>query len=228
MNAAAKYNRSTLLVVTTTLTILFGCERGSDLSNTARANFFTDRRPFDIQLIEEDISGLTDAISSHPRDSRLLVARGFIYAALNEFDDAIADLERAADIEPNTDTADRYGPDKNSVHYLLALAYWQGGAAGEAIAAFSKVLSANPEYSPGYYYRGMAKLAVGDTSGAINDIEQAKNLGNKPHYAETLQQLRGQRSRGRILATYVSCFHPNKAPQSRPFGYVWEITHEVK
>lgn len=231
MNGVPKHGNSIFLVFATALIVLFGvlgCGRGSGLSNTAKSNFFTDRRPFDIELINEDINRLTNAISSNPSDSRIIVARGFIYAALNEFDSAIADLARAANINPNTDTADPYGPGKNGVHYLLGLAYWQSGKARKAVSHFSKVLSANPKHSRSYYYRGMAKLALGNRLGAINDIEQANKLVNEPYYAQTLHELRGQRSRERIFGTYVLCFHPNKPPQSRPFGYVWEIRHEVK
>jgi len=139
-----------------------------------------------------------------------------------------ADFKKAASINPDTDTADPYGPGENGVYYLFALAYWQNGELKKAIPNFSNVLFANPKYSRGYYYRGMAKLALGDRSGTIKDIEQANNLANESYYTQTLNELRGQRSRERIFGTYVLCFHPNKPPQNRPFGYVWEIRHEVK
>ena len=198
------------------------------LSDTGKSLFFTDRRPFDRELIDEDISRLSDAISASPKDARLWVARGFIHAALTDFKRAIFDLEEAARLDPNTDTADRYGQKENAVVYLLALAYWQNGQPAEAIKHFSIVIDTNPSHALSRFYRGMASLEAGDRAGALKDIEAALSLQKESMYEQVLGEIKGQGGREAIFASYVICFHPNKPPQSRPFGYVWEILHQVR
>jgi len=206
---------------------LCACERDPGLSTTAKSVFFTDKRPFDINLISEDIDRFTRGLVSSPENSRLLVARGFIYAALNEFDRAIGDLELAAEINPNTNIAVPYGPGRNGVYYLLALAYWQSGKPEEAIYFFSKVLDADPRHSNSYFYRGMAKLASGNRPGAILDVEEASKLFGNSLYADTLRELGGEYSGERLSSTYITCFLVNQLSQGRPFGYTWEIRNEV-
>lgn len=198
------------------------------LSDTGKSVFFTDSRLFDRELIDEDISRLSDAISETPRDARLRVARGFIYAALTDFKRAISDFEEAARLDPNTDTADPYGPNENAVIYLLALAYWQNGQPAEAIEHFSIVIDTNPSHARSCFYRGMASLEAGNRATAIKDIEAALSLQKESMYEQVLGEIKGQGGREAIFASYVICFHPNNPPQSRPFGYVWEIQLQVR
>jgi len=198
------------------------------LSDTGKSVFFTDRRPFDRKLIDEDISRLSKAISENPKDARLWVARGFIHAALTDFKRAISDFEEAARLDPNTDTADPYGPKKSAVLYLLALAYWQNGQPAEAIKHFSIVIDRNPSHARSRFYRGMASLEAGNRANAIKDIEAALSLQKESMYEQVLGEIKGQGGQEAIFASYVICFHPNKPPQNRPFGYIWEIQHQVR
>lgn len=198
------------------------------LSNTGKSVFFTDRRPFDYKLINADINRLSDAISENPKDARLRVARGFIYAALTDFKRAIPDFEEAAQLDPNTNTADPYGPKENAAVYLLALACWQNGHTTEAIKHFSTVIDKNPSHARSRFYRGMAFLEAGDSTAAIKDIETALTLQKESMYEQVLSEIKGQDVREEIFASYVICFYSNKPPQSRPFGYVWEIQHRAQ
>ena len=197
------------------------------LSNTGRSVFFTDRRGLDRELVDEDIQRLTDAISDSPEDSRLLVARGFIHAALTDFTKAIEDFEEATRLNPNTDAANPNGPDKNSVEYLLALAHWQNGLPEKAVGHFSAVVQSNPTYARALFYRGLASLEAGDRATALRDVEAAARQDSERMYQKVLDELKGAKGRERIFASYVMCFHSNKPPQNRPFGYVWEIQHQV-
>lgn len=227
-------SNSGLFVLIMVLTIaVTGCNQSPDgkrrkLSDTGKSVFFTDRRPFDRKLIDEDIQRLTEAISQSPQTSRLLVARGFIYAALTDFQKAIRDFEQAAAIDPNTDTADLRGPKKNGVHYLLALAHWQNGNLNEAIKYFSSVIEQNSDHARSRFYRGLASLEAGKPITTLEDIQAALSMENERMYAQVLSEIKGERSSQRsIFASYVISFHANKPPQSRPFGYVWQIQHEV-
>jgi len=197
------------------------------LSDTGKSVFFTDRRPFDRELIDEDISRLSDAISQNPEDARLRVARGFIYAALTDFKRAIPDFEEAAQLDPNINTADPYGPKENPIIYLLALTYWQNGHLAEAIKHFSIVIDKNPNHARSHFYRGMVFLEAGDRATAIKDIEAALTFQNESIYKQAFDEIKDQSGHEKIFASYIICFHANKPPQSRPFGYVWEIQHQV-
>jgi tetratricopeptide (TPR) repeat protein len=223
-----------LFILITILTIaVANCNQSPDgkkrkLSDTGKRVFFTDRRPFDRKLIDEDIQRLTEAISQSPQTSRLLVARGFIYAALTDFQKAIRDFEQAAAIDPSTDIADPRGPKKNGVHYLLALAHWQNGNLNEAIKYFSSVIQQNPDHARSRFYRGLASLEAGKVITTLDDIQTAISMENERMYAQVLSEIKGERSsKESIFASYVISFHANKPPQNRPFGYVWEIQHKV-
>jgi len=204
-----------------------GGARRRHLSDTGKSVFFTDHRGLDRKLVDEDIQRLTEAISGSPEDARLFVARGFSYAALTEFTKAIADFETATRLNPNIDTANPYGPEKNGVDYLIALADWQNGFPEKAVGHFSSVVDSNPNYARALFYRGLASLEAGNRSAAIKDVEAAARHDSERMYQQVLDELQGAKGRERIFASYVMCFHSNKPPQNRPFGYVWEIQHEV-
>jgi len=197
------------------------------LSDTGKSVFFTDHRGLDRELVDEDIQRLTEGISGDPKNARLFVSRGFIYAALTEFTKAIADFEEAARLNPNTDTANPYGPDNNGVQFLIALAKWQNGFPEMAMGHFSSVVDSNPNYARVLFYRGLASLEAGNRASAIKDIEAASRQDSERIYQQVLDELRGAKGSERIFASYVMCFHSNKPPQSRPFGYVWEIQHQA-
>lgn len=198
------------------------------LSDNGKSLFFTDRRPFDRELINQDISRLGDAISHNPKDARLRVARGFIYAALTDFKRAILDFEEAVRLDPNINTAVIYGPWESAINYLLALAYWQNGYLMEAIKHFSIVIDNNSNHAQSLFYRGMAFLEAGDRTAAIKDIEAALVLKKEGMYGQALDEIKGHGGRETIFASYVICFQSSKPPQSRPFGYIWEIQHQVQ
>jgi tetratricopeptide (TPR) repeat protein len=202
--------------------------RKRELSDTGKSVFFTDRRPFDQDLINEDIERLTTGIARSPRDARLLVARGFIYAALTKFAKAIPDFDEAARLDPQVSIESPYGPDKSGVTYLTALAYWQNGSPGKGIDLFSQVLAANPRFDRAFFYRGLARNEVGDRTNAIQDVSAAARLNGDTIYQKALDQLRGVKSDEDIYATYFICFYANRPPENRPFGYVWEIQHEIR
>ena len=212
---------------------LAGCDAGGGgakrryLSDTGKSVFFTDHRGLDREIVDQDIQRLTEAISGSPEDARLFVARGFIYAALTEFSKAIEDFEKAGRFNPNTDTANPYGPEKNGVDYLLGLAYWQNGSPEKGMGYFSSVVDSNPNYARALFYRGLASLEAGDKTAATKDVEAAAKQDSERMYQQVLDELRGAKGKERIFASYVMCFHSNKPPQNRPFGYVWEIQHQV-
>jgi tetratricopeptide (TPR) repeat protein len=206
------------------------------ISDIGRAHFFTDNRPFDKNLVDEDINILTNSLAKNPNDVQSLVSRGFIYAALTDFDGAMSDFQKAVKIDPNADTGDPYAPIKNQVYYLLALTEWQSGRTQDAVKDFSRVIEADGTHARTYFYRGMASLELGDRSSAVKDIEAASRMDNPAGgypdpmavaYPGILDEIEGRPVRERIVSSYVMCFLSNKPPQLRPFGYVWEIQHKV-
>ena len=98
----------------------------------------------------------------------------------------------------------------------------------EAIKYFSVVIEKNPSYARSHFYRGMAYLEAGDGAKAIKDIEMAQTIQKDDLYEQVLGEIRGQVGRESIFATFVICFQSGNPPQSRPFGYVWEIQHPVR
>lgn len=114
-----------LFLITTT--ILIGCEGG--LSNIEKSVFFTDRRGFDREIVNEDLHKLSDAIKSNPNNAELFVARGFIYAALHKYTDAISDFELAAKIDSDVDIR---CSKHSSIYYLLTLVHRAQGNMTEA------------------------------------------------------------------------------------------------
>ena len=119
---------------------------------------------------------MSDALGASPTDARLYVARGSIYAALNQFSKAIADLTAAEKLNPGVDTADPYAPATNAVRFLLAVAHWQAGHRKEAIDYFSQVIADNPMHAKSLYYRGLVYWKSGDKARAVADIESQREL----------------------------------------------------
>ncbi len=101
--------------------------------------------------MNEAVDVYTEAIPSHPKDARLLRHRGHRYISLRRFDDAIADLERAArliagqpdEIEPDGMPNARNIPLTTTafnVWYHLGLARYLKGDFAGALAAYRETM----------------------------------------------------------------------------------------
>lgn len=211
--------------------LLSGCSQEGRLDDFAKSLIFTDRRGYDQEIINEDISLLSQAIKREPNSGKLYLSRGFVYATIHEYSKAIEDFTKASLLEAPSVGAYN-APARNGATYWLGLAYWQRGDRQEGLKYLSKTIEDNPDHALSYFYRGMIKWQIKDKTGAIKDMETAVQYSmsgdNMRMYQCVLEEMRGVNNSGeKIACTFVICFLSNNPPQSRPFGYVWQITHEV-
>jgi len=138
--------------------------------------------------------------------------RGLAYNQKGDPDRAIADFNKAIELNPNFAVAygmrgvayDHKGdPDRAIADYSKAIEldpnlalfygergidYNQTGDPDRAIADFNKVIELNPNFAPAYGARGSAYETKGDPDRAIADYRKATELGFAPS-KERLKQL---------------------------------------
>ncbi|MDX1547401.1 MAG: tetratricopeptide repeat protein [Rhodothermales bacterium] len=145
----------------------FGPERRAELEadlEAARAAYEADpddadaiiwlgRRLAYLWRYRDAVEVFTEGIEKHPADARLYRHRGHRYITLRRFDDAVADLERAAALIEGT--PDEVEPDgqpnaagiptstlHTNVYYHLGLAHYLRGDYERALEAFERCLVA--------------------------------------------------------------------------------------
>lgn len=109
------------------------------------------RRLAYLERYREAVDVFTDGIERHPGDARLYRHRGHRYITLRRFDDAIRDLERAAELTAGV--PDEVEPDgapnrlgiptsttQGNVHYHLALAHYLEGDYERSLASWQDAL----------------------------------------------------------------------------------------
>lgn len=96
---------------------------------------------------------------------------GFMKAAFGEYEDAIADFDKAIKLKSH-----------GIVSYLV-LSYLARGEAKaklgkhkKAIADFDKAIKLDPYLAPAYHKRGIVKAELGKYKKAIADFEKARDL----------------------------------------------------
>ncbi len=110
-------------------------------------------------------------VSINPELPQVQWALGYVYLYRDEFDNAIAALERAITLSPSY--ADGYG--------LLALVNNNLGQAEEAIRLLEKGMELNPYYSWDYLYNlGRAYYTLGDYQRSAELLEQALQRNAAP------------------------------------------------
>jgi len=192
---------------------------GAAVSNLASGQYASVE-----EYIPEDILKLTKEINHNPDNADLIARRGFIYSAINEFEFAIRDFDRALILDTCPDIMIVNIPSDGSVLLCRALAKWQSGKNTEAIEDLDKVLLADGEYDRAYYYRGVIKEASGDPGGAIQDLIYAVRYGSQEYYQYMLGELMMPEVRKEtISSTFLTTYFSNKDPLSRPFAYSWMI-----
>ncbi len=144
--------------------------------------------------------------------------RGIARSDLGDKQSAIADYNKAIEINPNLATAyfnrgvarSDLGDKQSAIaDYNKAIeinpnyadAYFNRGVARSdlgdkqsAIADYNKAIEINPNYAYAYYGRGNARAALGETKDAIADFEKAAELlkkdGNEYWYQNALKRLK--------------------------------------
>ena len=97
---------------------------------------------------------------------RLLRKRTCLFIATEDYNEAIADFDRAIALDPEHFDA----------HYRRGLGYSNIGNYDKAIADFDKDIDLNPDYAGAYYERGFAYLNKDDYGAAIVDLDKAIEL----------------------------------------------------
>lgn len=109
----------------------------------------------------EDYSKAIDLTPNAP--GRLFEARGLVYSRMGKSDEAIIDFGKSIEIDPAASTAyaDR------GMEYLVRKRYQ------DAIADFSNSIDRGHDLALSYKFRGQSKHYLGDSKGAIVDLEKA-------------------------------------------------------
>jgi tetratricopeptide (TPR) repeat protein len=164
----------------------------------------------DTDDLDGQIKGCTRAIESGKYHGKNLAwaytNRGSVYDYLRDFDHALADLDEAIRLDPdsiaayqnraasyrNTGRLDRALADLNRVAELApndartflsrGIIYFKLGQTERSIADYDTSLRLNPNFTASLYGRGVAKLKLGDSDGGNADIRDAKAA--QPQIAE--------------------------------------------
>jgi tetratricopeptide (TPR) repeat protein len=164
------------------------------------------------------VAAFTEGLARHPQSHRLLRHRGHRFITLRRFDEAIADLDRAAlliegvadepepDGMPNAQNVPRSTTNSN-ILYHLGLAHFLRGELEPALAAYRGCLDfcANDDMlcATSYWlYLTLARLGRGDAAAAVlapirADMEILENFA----YHRLLLFFKGELTEEGILAT---------------------------
>src|SRR5260221_457707 len=132
--------------------------------------YATQAGNYDLAIDDYD-SCLREGHLSPENQAVLLNNRGYVYAALGEYDRAIADLDDAIRLEP----------DYAKAFHKRGRAYAGKGAYDRAIADYGAAIRLKPDYAEAYCNRGYAYANKGQYRRAIADFDAAIRL--KPGYA---------------------------------------------
>ena len=111
------------------------------------------------------INDTTEALRLTPNNQALFNLRGSAYYDKGEYDIAIADLTDAL----------RYGPPNGTILHNRGNAYREKKDYAHAIADYDQAIQLSPN-AFSYQNRGIAKEALGDLDGALDDINNAIRL----------------------------------------------------
>jgi tetratricopeptide (TPR) repeat protein/predicted aspartyl protease len=104
-----------------------------------------------------------------PADAAALVRRGTALAGRRDFDNALADLTRAAELEP-----------KNPEHfYLRGQVYMQKGDAERALADFNRVLELKPDHVPALMSRAELRIRSRNVAEVRADLDAVDKFAAK-------------------------------------------------
>jgi tetratricopeptide (TPR) repeat protein len=149
----------------------------------ADAIIWLGRRTAYLGEYREAIAIFSEGIAKHPDDARMYRHRGHRYITVRRFDDAIADLERAArliagsedEVEPDGLPNARNIPTStlhSNIWYHLGLAYYLKGDFGNALRAYRECMtvSGNPDMlvaTSHWLYMTLRRLRRDDDAAAV-------------------------------------------------------------
>ena len=117
----------------------------------------------------QSVKAAETKIKDNPNDPSAYVYSGFVNFDKGNYKKAVADLQKASDIEPlNAD-----------ILYDLAIAQEKNKDYNGAIRTYNKYLEMYPKGMDAYYNRGRMKMAQKNFADAIKDFEQTLSLENR-------------------------------------------------
>ena len=193
---------------------------------TAKKNFATDpsaenliwlaRRQGYLGRYKEAIKTFTDGIAKFPGDARMYRHRGHRLITIRCFDDAVADLERAASlIKGKTDVIEPDGlPNarniptstlQSNIWYHLGLAYYLKGEFAKALHAYNEgeKVSKNPDMlvaTKHWQYMTLRRLGKRDEAiAAVKDIADNLDIIENQDYYKLVKLYKGTASGDALL-----------------------------
>ena len=119
------------------------------------------------------------ALKGNPTAGRTYYNRAIAHLVSDHPREALADLEKADELMPVP---------APSLHFLRGNAYMDLAMYSEAVAAFDRAIAAGQRVPDSYYNRGVCKLRLADTAGAMADFRET--LRHDPNNARAAEQLR--------------------------------------
>jgi len=117
-----------------------------------------------------------DEIKKAPKNPRAWASRSTVYFRANQFDKALADLNKAIELNPNYTVALQ---NRGIIHHRMK-------NYDAALADFNRILASNPTQSTVLNSRGLTYMELGQYKNAINDFSTAlKQLPDDPKVLST-------------------------------------------
>lgn len=183
---------------------------------SAEARIWVGRRLAYLGRYRDAIDVFTEGVKQFPKDARFLRHRGHRYITVREFDNAIADLERAEAIVAGT--PDQIEPDgqpnarniplttlQSNIRYHLALAYYLKGDFAKAAPVWQRARDSvrNPDNlvsATHWLYLTLRRLGrTSDAERALDGIVPGLEVVENDSYYSLCQMYKGARTAEDVL-----------------------------
>ncbi|MGA0201212.1 MAG: tetratricopeptide repeat protein, partial [Prochlorotrichaceae cyanobacterium] len=147
----------------------------------AALTFQQGQAALNAQNYSSAIESFDRAVGIDPNNAEVYLIRATAYLALNRYDNAIADYEKAQKLNPALSS--RLASD-------LARAYQARGGTPStnsqpSLADYTRAIELNPRDAMAYYQRGTLYSAQQDYNSALRDFDRAIELADNPAFAYT-------------------------------------------
>jgi tetratricopeptide (TPR) repeat protein/predicted aspartyl protease len=142
------------------------------VANSQRRMYFTYNggAVFNLSTSASQVGDQPIDAAAEPTDAAAFARRGAAYAGRRDFEHAIADLNRAIELDP-----------KNAeFFYQRAMIYWAERQGAPARSDFDQALILQPDHIPALLSRARFKVAQNDFAGAGSDLEAVDRFAAKP------------------------------------------------
>ena len=167
------------------------------------------------------IEAFSEGIRKHPDDARFYRHRGHRYVSIREFDRAIADLEKAAELIAGT--GDEVEPDgapnpagipvstlHSNIWYHLGLAYYLKGDLDNALRVYEIAIAETPNddmrvATTHWLYMTLRLLGRDeDARAALGPIHEDMNVIESMPYHQLCLMYKGEAETGRVLTSNIT------------------------